>query len=192
MSAILVAADMHLGHENIIKYHHRPWVDAAAMDKALIEQWNETVRPNDEVWHLGDFCWRRDPLQYMKQMHGRLHFVFGNHDNEKDLARCPLTHWAGHVRYLRALGSRWWLSHYPHRSWPNSDHGSYHLFGHHHGDPPPGGPLVGRLMDVGVDAIAKRFPERGYAPLHLEEVVDLLADQPASTLRHPPREVSHE
>jgi calcineurin-like phosphoesterase family protein len=26
------------------------------MDAAMVARWNEVVRPNDDVWHLGDFA----------------------------------------------------------------------------------------------------------------------------------------
>ena len=37
---ILYTADLHFGHNNIIKYDSRPFKDADDMDHVLIELWN--------------------------------------------------------------------------------------------------------------------------------------------------------
>lgn len=47
-------ADLHLGHRNIIDYSGRPFRDAEQMNGALVERWNTTVTPEDEVIVLGD------------------------------------------------------------------------------------------------------------------------------------------
>ncbi|WP_258934193.1 hypothetical protein [Nesterenkonia pannonica] len=46
-------SDHHFGHANIIRYCDRPFADVAEMDEAMIDRWNETVSPDDEVWVLG-------------------------------------------------------------------------------------------------------------------------------------------
>ena len=81
-------ADLHLGHANIIRYCHRPFVDATTMNHALIERWNDTVDPSDDVWVLGDFALGKiaETLPLVSQLHGRVVLVAGNHD------RC----WSGH------------------------------------------------------------------------------------------------
>lgn len=175
---IWFTSDTHFGHEACIRHCARPWSSAEEMDEALIAAWNEHIAPKDEVWHLGDFCWRGDPQRYLSRLNGRIHLVLGNHDEEKRIA--PLVEWCGHVRYLRADGRRFWLSHYAHRVWPGSDHGSFHLFGHSHGD--IGG--HGRSMDVGVDAIARWWVGKCYEPVSIDQVVARLEQEPV-TLRHP-------
>ena len=47
-------ADLHLGHRNIISYCDRPFRDVDDMNAGLVERWNDTVRPGDEVIVLGD------------------------------------------------------------------------------------------------------------------------------------------
>lgn len=54
-------ADLHIGHRNIIDYSHRPFRDADEMNAALVDVWNETVGPDDEVIVLGDFAMGRIP-----------------------------------------------------------------------------------------------------------------------------------
>lgn len=80
-------SDLHFGHANIIRYCNRPFADVDAMNEALVERWNETVRPDDEVWVLGDFALGKiaDTLPIAHRLHGAKVLVAGNHD------RC----WAG-------------------------------------------------------------------------------------------------
>lgn len=49
-------SDLHLGHENIIKYCSRPFVNVNEMNEALIENWNKCVNRNDKIFVLGDFA----------------------------------------------------------------------------------------------------------------------------------------
>ena len=66
-------ADLHLGHRNIIDYCHRPFTDVDAMNRALIDNWNETVTENDTVWILGDFALGRiaETLPLVAELSGR-------------------------------------------------------------------------------------------------------------------------
>ena len=52
---IYVTADLHLGHENIIKHCNRPFSSAEVMDAVLITNWNRMVKPEDDIFILGDF-----------------------------------------------------------------------------------------------------------------------------------------
>jgi len=80
-------SDCHFGHYNIIQYCNRPYTNTEDMDKDIIQKWNETVKPDDIVWFLGDFAFfRRNPTGYeymeklAKSLHGKINFVIGNHD----------------------------------------------------------------------------------------------------------------
>ena len=56
MSTIWVTADHHLSRARIIEYCARPFSSVEEMDAELIRRWNEAVRPDDLVVHLGDFA----------------------------------------------------------------------------------------------------------------------------------------
>jgi len=43
MQEVFLVADMHFGHESIIKYENRPFANAEAMDNAIIINWNKAV-----------------------------------------------------------------------------------------------------------------------------------------------------
>ena len=44
---IFFTSDLHLGHENIIRFCDRPFANANAMNEALVERWNAVVKDND-------------------------------------------------------------------------------------------------------------------------------------------------
>ncbi len=82
---IWFTADQHLGHEEIITHCKRPFKNAKVMDESIIKNHNEIVKPNDDVYILGDFSMktknqRGDYERYTKRLNGRLHLIMGNHD----------------------------------------------------------------------------------------------------------------
>ena len=49
---IYYIADMHFGHENVIRFDDRPFADTEQMDEVLIQNWNERVTADDTVYVL--------------------------------------------------------------------------------------------------------------------------------------------
>lgn len=161
MTRTWFTADTHFGHAKAIEHSQRPFSDVREMDQELIARWNERVKPKDDVWHLGDFNFRGDTTTetYVRQLHGRIHIVWGNHDDAYARKSPHLFASVQDVKYLRHYGERLYLSHYAHRVWRGSHQGSWHLFGHSHGALAN----LNRSMDVGVDA-------QGYVPVSFEEI----------------------
>ncbi len=56
----LYIADLHLGHTNVIKIDNRPFANVEEMNQKLIENWNNKVHSDDQVFILGDFCWGKE------------------------------------------------------------------------------------------------------------------------------------
>ena len=112
--AVWFTADLHLGHENIIRYCDRPFGSVDEMDRALIERWNEVVEPTDEVWVLGDVALGpiAQTLPLVGELHGRKLLLSGNHD------RC----WPDHGR--RAEG---WEARYLEAGFAEVHHGQRRL-----------------------------------------------------------------
>lgn len=94
MTRIFVISDTHFGHGNIVKFTNdkgeiirqhpdgRPFTNVHEHDELIIQRWNETVTPQDYVYHLGDVAINK---QFVK--HGSIHrllghkrLVRGNHD----------------------------------------------------------------------------------------------------------------
>jgi len=55
---IFMISDPHFHHENIIKYENRPFENAEQMTKTIIKNWNKVVQRDDEVFCLGDVCFK--------------------------------------------------------------------------------------------------------------------------------------
>jgi len=176
---IFFTADQHFGHANIIKHAKRPFADVTEMDHRLIDAWNARVTNRDLVYHLGDFAWRTGKVAaYAKQLKGAIILIRGNHDPKLGSinARMPVVH---DVRMIRAPppdGHEIWLSHYAHRVWPKSGHGSYHLYGHSHGGLPDNPHALS--MDVGVDT------RPDFAPYSLDEIVAAMAKKTFKPVDH--------
>jgi calcineurin-like phosphoesterase family protein len=95
-------SDLHFGHSNIIDYCNRPFGSVGAMDEWLIQAWNETVAPGDEVWVLGDVALGnvRRSLACVARLHGTLRLVVGNHD--RPFRRTGVAHPEWEAAYLDA------------------------------------------------------------------------------------------
>ena len=75
-------ADLHLGHEGIIRFCNRPFDSVPEMDKALILNWNSRVTTRDDIYILGDLFHKNkeNAEDILKRLKGRKHLVIGNHD----------------------------------------------------------------------------------------------------------------
>jgi calcineurin-like phosphoesterase family protein len=54
------------------------------MDEAMIAAWNDRVRPNDKVYHLGDVVINRRALSTLARLNGDKVLIRGNHDIFRD------------------------------------------------------------------------------------------------------------
>lgn len=76
-----LTSDQHYNHENVIEYCNRPFTSASHMNEVLIANHNERVRPEDEVFHLGDFSLRVPVMEaILPRLNGTHYLVPGNHD----------------------------------------------------------------------------------------------------------------
>lgn len=103
MAATFIISDTHFGHENTCtKFKRddgsplRPFANAEEMDEHMVKVWNERVRPNDKVYHLGDVVIGRRHLQTLSRLNGDKVLIKGNHDIFK------LEEYTSHFRDIRA------------------------------------------------------------------------------------------
>jgi calcineurin-like phosphoesterase family protein len=75
-------SDTHFGHERIIEYCKRPFTSLHEMNVTMTKRWNETVGPEDEVFHLGDFAFgsAEKVEQFRRMLNGRIILIQGTHD----------------------------------------------------------------------------------------------------------------
>jgi len=147
--AIFFTSDTHFGHGGALGLYRRPFLSVTAMNEALVERWNETIGPDDEVWHLGDFAIRQPAsvaARLLDRLHGRKHLLTGNND---PAITTELRGWESIQPYAEITVDSvpLVLCHYPFRTWRGMGKGSVNLHGHCHGR------LKGqpRQFDVGVD-----------------------------------------
>lgn len=91
MPATFLVSDTHFGHAGVCRFTEsdgvtkiRPWTDPNEMDEAMIQRWNDVVRPQDKVYHLGDVVINRRALKTMARLNGDKVLIRGNHDIFRD------------------------------------------------------------------------------------------------------------
>lgn len=124
MHNVFMTSDHHFGHKNILEYEKeaRPFSSLEEMHEVLIDRWNNVVKPNDVVYHLGDFCFGKQWISIASRLNGRKKLVMGNHDIYPSAEylnhfeklygvlfwkRCVLSHMPLHPN---GLGARWLLN----------------------------------------------------------------------------------
>lgn len=100
---IWLISDTHFGYNNIIKFVNkdgftirqrretfpvpgedpmkvrwRPFKDIHEHNQYLTERWNSVVKPQDHVWHGGDF----GVFQAKRHLNGVINLIVGNHDED--------------------------------------------------------------------------------------------------------------
>jgi len=102
MPSVYLIADPHFGHANICKFHNydgtktRPWDNVDEMDEEMVKRWNDTVKPEDKVYMLGDIVINRKALSILDRLNGDKVLIKGNHDIFK------LNDYTAHFRDIRA------------------------------------------------------------------------------------------
>ena len=158
-------ADHHFGHSNIIKFCNRPFANSREMDETLIQNWNKIIKPRDKVFYLGDFAITHHLYteKILKRLNGNITLIWGSHD-KTTIKKCsqyfdeiiPLKTISINKQYIV-------LCHYCMRVWDKSHYGSWHLYGHSHGNLPP----IGKSWDVGVD-------NNNFFPLSFDEICGIM------------------
>ncbi len=103
MPAVFLVSDTHFGHAGVCRFMRndgvtklRPWDNPEEMDEEMVKRWNETVRPNDKVYHLGDVVINRKAMSILHRLNGDKVLIRGNHDIFRD------DEYRVHFRELRA------------------------------------------------------------------------------------------
>jgi calcineurin-like phosphoesterase family protein len=161
--SVYFTSDHHFGHAGARSFYRRPFASVAEMDRQMVARWNSVVKPQDEVWHLGDFAVRqsRDRIDsLLHELHGQKHLIAGNND---DAAVTASPGWKTVQPYAEVMfdGMMLILCHYPFRTWRDMGKGSINLHGHSHGKLKP----QPRQVDAGVDVW-------NFRPVQLTELVE--------------------
>lgn len=169
-------SDTHFGHKNIIKYSNRPFSNTNEMNEVLIESWNFRVKPDDTIWHLGDFAFMTiEQIEHLlTRLNGRKNFIYGNHDQALLGSKRVLNtyfEWHGPYKEIKLQSGDSGLidivlCHFPILTWNKGHYGAWMLHGHCHGTTLH--PWGGKIQDVGTDPM-------GYKPVSFEELLPMMA-----------------
>lgn len=170
---IWFTADTHFGHKKIIEYANRPFDSIEQMDEALINNWNNKVSHEDEVYHLGDvaLCSPSKLNKILDRLNGKIYLIKGNH--EKSVEACKdRFEWIKDYHELIIPDNDAFqgkqllvLFHYAMRVWQASHHGTYHIYGHSHGTLPDDPESLS--FDVGVDC-------HNYEPINYQNIKNIM------------------
>jgi len=139
---VFFTSDLHLGHENVLSIR-KQFHDIKEQDDILIENWNNKVKKNDEVYILGDLSFRASTSisDYLSRMSGKKHLIVGNHDGTWMRKVNNLELYFQSIDYLKTMKfekKQITLCHYPMLEWPGSRYvesgTSFLIHGHIHNE----------------------------------------------------------
>lgn len=185
---IYFTSDDHFGHKLMIDpvrlANPRPFDSIEEHDEWLIGKHNGVVRPEDDVYNLGDFGFigRDRFLEIIPRLNGTIHWVPADPGHDTDLIKSlmaigygPFDKMVLHppMMVLRLGENAYGLGfkkteivmcHYPLQAWYKSAYGSIHLHGHWHAQQKQ---ITGvRRLDVSVEG-------NGFRPYSLKQVLHL-------------------
>lgn len=179
-------SDPHYFHDKVAVM--RGYENALEMNIALMNNWNRVVKPEDQVWILGDLCMSQveETLNIISQLNGEKHLIWGNHDAGHPRHKHAFKQ---HKRYLQVFesvqdsarrtinGVDVLLNHFPYHAdhtgiprfdqWRLRDYGVWLLHGHTHGKTKVHTEL--HEIQVGVDAW-------NMTPVSINEIAKLLKE----------------
>ncbi len=184
---IWFSSDFHFLHKNIAgekvsqwKKGYRNFDSVEEMDQTLLKTINKYVKWDDTLYFLGDFSFgdHRKITNYRAQINCMtIHFIRGNHDKDIDKYKSFFSSLQD-VLTITEHGKKIFLSHYAHRIWNKSHHGTIHLYGHSHGTIGD----HGKSMDVGIDVAYRMFGE--WRPFSIEEIIEIMDKKDIPVLDH--------
>lgn len=168
MRNIFIISDTHFSHNNILKFTGdddkliRPeFSSVEEMDEIMIQNWNDTIKENDIVYHNGDVIFNNqvDSDKLLSRLNGKKRLILGNHDilhQNKSLLKHfkKINMW----RYFHEFD--FILSHVPMHVSSFDYKKSVNVHGHIHEKNSPKGPYI----NVCVEKI-------NYSPVNIEDLM---------------------
>lgn len=76
--------DTHFGDENILRFENRPFRNVDNMDLTLIDNWNNRISKDDEIYIVGDFGAVGYESAILEKLNGTIYLIKGNHDTKSN------------------------------------------------------------------------------------------------------------
>jgi calcineurin-like phosphoesterase family protein len=122
--AIYLTSDLHFNHNREFIWKARGFTSVQEMNEEIIKRHNALVRPDDDVYILGDSSLGGGDEQILaankaliEQLNGKLHIIRGNHDTNRRVAMYEsCKNVVGPILYADMLhykGYHFYLSHFP-------------------------------------------------------------------------------
>ena len=115
--SIYFVSDTHFGHDREFLFKPRGFNSIEEHDEEVIRLWNETVSPEDTVYHLGDVMLGDNEygMNCLRRLNGNIKIIRGNHDTDTrwklyaTLPNVELLGWADVIKYKKYT---FYLSHH--------------------------------------------------------------------------------
>ena len=168
-------SDLHLFH--IMMATIRKFKSVQEMNETLVNNWNSVVGKYDDVYFLGDlFLGRASQIKELEaliySLNGNIFWIKGNHDRKTPKIIEERFRWIKDIEKIKIIDEdhphgkqEIILCHYAMRTWNKAHHGSWHLYGHSHGDLPDD--PASRSFDVGVDC-------HNFTPITYQRVKEII------------------
>jgi calcineurin-like phosphoesterase family protein len=188
---VYFTSDSHFGHDRDFVYKVRGFNNVSEHDDALFDKINEIVRPNDILFHLGDFCLNTSSSEFEEYLSRLLCqnilYIWGNHNSRvrdvykhtveeqfgrTDIDVYPVTYrnitFLGHYKEVVINGQAMVLCHYPFQIWNQQQKQAWCLSGHsHYGNQSTRAEnKEGKILDLGWEGHKK--------PLSFDEVSEIM------------------
>lgn len=188
---------MHFFHKNICRGTSK-WPDKSKtrdfdsieqMNKAIIDNINDIIMPNDTFYILGDFAFGNIDSYLMREQINclNIHYICGNHSNRHGREYNPVMKngkrvsslFSSYQTYKEVYINKtlFVLFHYPINSWNSMSKGAIHLHGHCHSDSANKFFNGGKSMDIGVDG-------NDYMPYSLDQITEIMNNKPIKKEGH--------
>lgn len=167
MNKIFLTADLHFGHQDILKHApNRPFSeteDITAHDEWLLDLWQSTVDKRDTVYILGDLTYYKSEAtrRLLERLPGQKFLIEGNHDDSirayknyfKAVYQIKRMKFKPTVAPFLKEPFNVVMCHYPLLTWNHKPDGYVMLHGHSHGKLDEyNARSMDLRFDVGIDA----------------------------------------
>ena len=143
---IYVCSDLHIGHENVIKFDNRPFNSIEEMNAYIIQELKTKLKPEDILIDLGDMFWDMNWVDCKKILDEipceKVYKTPGNHDRDGLYfgSQARLYDCFTQMSDIIDMRVRWndkpyrfTFCHYPMVEWNHKFRGSLMVHGHTHG-----------------------------------------------------------
>lgn len=137
-STIWLTSDTHFNHDRDFIWSPRGCANATEMNEKILENWNQTIKDNDIVYHLGDVMMGGDlqaGLRLISKLKGQKYLAYGNHDTDARLKAFTVNHFFKEIQMgyrLKVHGTTFVATHYPTITANGNDNRVLGLYGHTH------------------------------------------------------------